>query len=197
VLKVPRSYSMERRSQHVAQTRERILDAGTELFSMRGAQATTMNEVARRADVSPTTVANHFPTQEVLIQAVLDRVLADIQVPESTIFAGVRSLSGRLRVLTASMYAFFERTQHWFELLGAELTEVPVLAHAEAAFWNSIQQLYEEAFAGSDDEVLTRTTAGLLHPATFSALKGAGMTVEEATAVVAELLIHQAREGRR
>ena len=129
-------------------------------------------------------------------QAVLDRVLADIQVPDSTIFAGVRSLGGRLRVLTASMYALFERTQHWFELLAAELTEVPVLAHAEAAFWNSIQQLYEQALAGSDDEVLARTMAGLLHPATFGALKVTGMTVDEATAVVAELLIHQARGGR-
>jgi AcrR family transcriptional regulator len=187
---------MERRAQHVAQTRERILDAGTELFSKRGAQATTMNEVARRADVSPTTVANHFPTQESLIQAVLDRVLADIQVPDSTIFAGVRSLSGRLRVLTASMYAFFERTSHWFELLGPELTEVPVLARAEATFWYSIRQLYEQTLAGSDDEVLAKTTAGLLHPATFGAFKGAGMTVDEASAVVAELLIHQARGGR-
>jgi AcrR family transcriptional regulator len=51
-----------------------------------------MNEVARQADVSPTKVANHFPTQESLIEAVVDRVLADIQVPDSTIFAGVRSL---------------------------------------------------------------------------------------------------------
>jgi hypothetical protein len=81
-------------------------------------------------------------------------------------------------------------------LLGVELSEVPVLARAEAAFWNSIRQLYEQALAGSDDEVLAKTTAGLLHPATFGALKGAGMTVGETTAVVAELLIHQARGGR-
>ena len=38
----PRSYTMQRRSRHVAQTRERILDAALELFSKQGAQATTM-----------------------------------------------------------------------------------------------------------------------------------------------------------
>ena len=92
---------MERRSEHVAQTRERILEAALELFSKRGAQATTMNEVAR-ADVSPTTVTNHFPTNESLIEAVIDRVVADIQVPDSTIFTGTQSLAGRLRVLTAA-----------------------------------------------------------------------------------------------
>jgi AcrR family transcriptional regulator len=193
----PRSYSMQRRSEHVAQTRERILEAALELFSKRGAQATTMNEVARRADVSPTTVTNHFPTNESLIEAVIDRVRADTQVPDSTIFTGTRSLAGRLRVLTAAMFAFFERTVHWFELLGDELVEVPALARAEAAFWDSIRQLYEQALAGSDDALLAKATAGLLHPATFGALKAAGMSVDEAAAVVADLLVHRTRGVHR
>lgn len=188
---------MQRRSEHVTQTRQRIVDAATELFSKQGARATTMNEVARLAGVSPTTVSNHFAAQEQLIEAVVDRVLADIQVPNSTIFNGVRSLTGRLGVLTTSMYAFFERTSHWFELLGAELVEVPALARAQAAFWASIQQLYEQALGGSNDHLLAKTTAGLLHPATFSALKAAGMSADEAAAVVAGLLAHQARGGHR
>ena len=193
----PRSYSMERRSEHVAQTRERILEAALELFSTRGAQATTMNEVARRADVSPTTVTNHFPTNESLIEAVVARVVADIQVPDSTIFTGTQSLTGRLRVLTVAMFAFFERTLHWFELLGDELVEVPALARAEAAFWDSIRQLYEQALAGSDDALLAKITAGLLHPATFGAFKAAGLSVDEAAAVVADLLIHRTRGVHR
>ena len=45
-------------------------------------------------------------------------LLADIEVPDTTIFAGTRSMAGRLRVLTSSMYAFFERTLSWYELLG-------------------------------------------------------------------------------
>jgi AcrR family transcriptional regulator len=80
-----------------------------------------MNEVARRADVSPATVSNHFTTPDSLIESVVTRVLADIQVPDSTIFAGTRSVAGRLRVLTSSIYALFERTLFWYELLGAEL----------------------------------------------------------------------------
>jgi AcrR family transcriptional regulator len=188
---------MQRRSEHVAQTRERILDAALELFSQRGAQATTMNEVARQADVSPTTVTNHFPTHESLIAAVVARVVADVQVPDSTIFTGTQSLTGRLRVLTAAMFAFFERTLHWYQLLGDELVEVPALAHAQAAFWDSIRQLYEQALAGSDDDLLTKTTAGLLHPATFGALKSSGMSVDEAAGVVADLLVHQARGVHR
>jgi AcrR family transcriptional regulator len=193
----PRSYSMQRRSTHVAETRERILDAAMKVFSKQGVQATTMTEVARRADVSPTTVSNHFATQEELIEAVVGRVLADIRVPDGTILIRVRSLTGRLRVLTTEMYAFFERTSHWFELLGGELTEVPALAAAEATYWHSIRQLYEQALTGSENDLLAKTTAGLIHPATFSALKAAGMSVDEAANVVAESLVHLARGGGR
>jgi AcrR family transcriptional regulator len=193
----PRSYAMQRRSQHAAQTRERILDAALELFSKQGARATTMNDVARRADVSPTTVSNHFATPDSLIEAVLARVVADIQVPDSTIFAGTRSMAGRLRVLTSSIYAFFERTLSWYELLGAELIEVPALARAQAAFWDSIRQLYARALTGNEEDLLAKTTAGLLHPATFGALKAAGMSVDEASTVVGEMLARRARAQTR
>ena len=184
---------MERRAAQVAQTREQILSAALELFSERGAQGTTMNELARRADVSPTTVSNHFKTQELLIEAVVERIRADIRVPDSTIFVGARSVTARLRILTESMFAFYERTMHLFDLLGGELVEVPALARAQAAFWRSIHELYEQALAGSEDDLLAKTTAGLLQPATFGAFKAAGMSVDEAAAVVAGLLTHQAR----
>jgi AcrR family transcriptional regulator len=193
----PRSYAMQRRSQHVAQTRERILAAALELFSKQGAHGTTMNEVARRADVSPTTVSNHFATPDLLIEAVITRVIADVQVPDNTIFAGTRSMAGRLRVLTSSMYAFFERTLSWYELLGAELVDVPALARAQAAFWDSIRQLYARALAGNDDDLLAKMTAGLLHPATFGALKAAGMSVDEAATVIGEILARRARGQTR
>jgi AcrR family transcriptional regulator len=183
---------MERRAAQVAQTREQILSAALELFSERGAQGTTMNELGRRADVSPTTVSNHFKTLDSLIEAVVERILVDIRVPDSTIFVGARSVTARLRILTKSMFAFYERTMQWFDFLGAELVEVPALARAEAAFWRSIHQLYEQALADSEDDLLARTTAGLLHPATFGAFKAAGMSVDESAEVVADFLAYQA-----
>ena len=61
---------------------------------------------------------------------------------------------------------------------------MPVLARAQAAFWDSIRQLYARALAGNDDDLLAKTTTGLLHPAMFGALKAAGMSVDEASMVV-------------
>jgi AcrR family transcriptional regulator len=59
---VPRSYSMGRRTQAVTATRQRILDAALALYQEQGIAAATMQDVARRADVAPGTVANHFRT---------------------------------------------------------------------------------------------------------------------------------------
>ena len=74
---------------------------------------------------------------------------------------------------------------------------MPVLARAQAAFWDSIRQQYARALAGSDDDLLAKTTAGLLHPGTFGALKATGMSVYEASTVVGEMLARRVRGQTR
>lgn len=185
---------MGRRAAQVAQTRARVVDAALEVFTQHGARGTTMTEVARVADVSPATVTNHFATPDLLLEAVVDRLVTDVRVPDRKIFTGSPSLDGRIRNLTAAMFEFFDRTQRWFDLLEAELTEVPALARALADYWRAVQGLYAEALAGNQDEVLAKTTAGLVHPATFTALRATGLSVQEATDVVADSITHQAKK---
>jgi AcrR family transcriptional regulator len=193
----PRQYSMQRRSEQVAQTRDRVVEAATGLFSERGARGTTMTEVARVADVSPATVLNHFPTPDLLLEAVVEKFLGQLPVPDETIFHGTRSTTARLTALTEAMFAFFNRTERWFTLLGDELAEVPVLARAQKSFWQTMRALYAKALTGNTDPLLAQATAGLIHPATFSALKSTGMSAKEAARIVAESLVHQARRAAR
>ena len=67
----------------------------------------------------------------------------------------------------------------------------------EKSFWDAIHALYAQALAGNPDPLLAKAVAGLIHPATYSALKSTGMSVEEAALVVAESLAHQARKASR
>ncbi|MFD0360011.1 TetR/AcrR family transcriptional regulator [Nocardia sp. GCM10030253] len=183
---------MERRSRLTAQTRERIIAAAAELFSHRGARATTMNAVARAADVSPATVGNHFASPDLLIEAVIERLLGELNIPDRTVFAGAETLPERVRALTAAMFGFYERTYRWFYLLGAELADVPAVARADAEFRQAMRVLYADALTGNDDDLLARTTAGLVHPATLSALTEAGLSVDEAVEVVADAIVQRA-----
>ena len=193
----PRPYSMDRRSQQTAQTRDRIVDAAVQLFSEQGARATTMTAVGRKADVAPATVFNHFATQDVLVEAVIERLLADVRAPDRSIFAGARSVTARLGVLVREMFAFYERTSHWYYLLGDELTDVPAVARANAEFSRSMQRLYDEALAGRGGTLLRKTLTGLVHPATFAAMTSAGLSRDEAASVVADLISSMARRSSR
>jgi AcrR family transcriptional regulator len=56
-----------------AQRREQLLDIGRELFAERGYEATAIEEVAARADVSKPVVYEHFGGKEGLYAVVVDR----------------------------------------------------------------------------------------------------------------------------
>ena len=68
----PRSYDSSRRRQRALATRQRILDAGRELFIERGYPATSIEAVAAAADVAPATVYRLFGSKREVLKAIID-----------------------------------------------------------------------------------------------------------------------------
>ena len=68
--------------------RARILGAARELFFEKGFQATTVVELAERADVAKKTLFNHFEGKQDVLRAlaaeVFDRLLADVEAARKT-----------------------------------------------------------------------------------------------------------------
>lgn len=64
-----RPYQMRVRAEAAAETEERILDAATKLFWERPVEQLSLDEVARRADVSVRTVIRRFGSKEGLMAA--------------------------------------------------------------------------------------------------------------------------------
>ena len=56
-----------------AQRRQQLLDIGRELFGQKGFEATSIEEIAARADVSKPVVYEHFGGKEGLYAVVVDR----------------------------------------------------------------------------------------------------------------------------
>lgn len=68
--------SIGRRSKAVMLKRKQIIDAALTLFSQYGLHGTRLEQVASQAEVSKTNLLYHFPSKEVLYQAVLQDILS-------------------------------------------------------------------------------------------------------------------------
>lgn len=73
---VPVKRKRNRQAEASAETRTRILDAAVSAFTEQGYNATSIREVSQRAGMSHTGVLHHFPDKAALLEAVLDRYLA-------------------------------------------------------------------------------------------------------------------------
>jgi len=72
------SIATSRRARKALESRDRIIECAAALFAVRGYQATTMDDIGERADVSRATVFNYFPRKEDLVLAWFDRRRADL-----------------------------------------------------------------------------------------------------------------------
>ncbi|OMQ14380.1 TetR family transcriptional regulator [Modestobacter sp. VKM Ac-2676] len=79
-----------------AQRRRQLLDVGRELFAERGYEATSIEEIAARADVSKPVVYEHFGGKEGLYAVVVDREMQQLLDR----FTSALSIGGHPRELT-------------------------------------------------------------------------------------------------
>jgi len=189
---------MERRLAKSTATRAEIVEAAMAAYREQGIRATSMQEVARRADVAPNTVLNHFPTPAALTAAVIERIAESLDMPDERIFVGARSRSARLRRLVDALFALYERSTDWFLILRPQYDDVPALRDAEDEFLVVVQRLYALALGSVQDDATVRGTLfGLTSPATLNALRVAGLTTAEAASLVGDLVVYVAdRAGR-
>lgn len=76
-----------RRERKKLEVHGRILGAAMDLFHEKGYEATTVEEIAERADVAKGTFFNYFPRKDALLEALaeetLERVEAELGAPET------------------------------------------------------------------------------------------------------------------
>lgn len=85
------------RERKKATTRQMLVDTATRLFAERGVEATTMDDIARAARMSRTSVFNYFGYKEMIlceigaryVQEVAGPVLLDLDRPPAAIFRDV------------------------------------------------------------------------------------------------------------
>ena len=93
----PRSSSLGRRERRKREVRARIYSAAKELFAKQGFEATTVDEIARIADVAPATFFNHFQTKQALLTLMTGEVVEHLHTITAESFDRPGAATARLR----------------------------------------------------------------------------------------------------
>jgi len=187
---MPRSYSLGKRADAVAATRRRIVDAALELYQEQGVAATTMQEVARRADVAPGTVANHFGSADAIAAEAGQRLLTDLRLPPTAIFDGVDGVAERIRILARELAGFYRRSEPWIMIWQREPGGLAAWSGVEQRFYREFDLLVRAAIGSlAADPETVAVTAAVLIPPVVGAIQATGRTGEAAADLVASVLV--------
>ena len=171
----------------MAATRQRIVDAAAVLYQERGISATTMHEVARRADVAPGTVVNHFATSDDLARAVVDELLGSLQLPAASTLLGLDTVAERVERLAHELFAFYERSETWYQAYMRE-PGVPAWADAEAAFYGDYDALIRAALGPQATESFVAALSAVLGGGVYSNLRARGLSTDASAEAILALL---------
>jgi len=152
--------------------KEEILDVATRLFAERGYEGTSMNDVAERVGMRKASLFYHFATKDALYEAVLERLVASLQVALEAIYVSSGTYEERLdavtemlvSVLASHTYAarlLLREAMDWGPVIrGGKLLDRILLVLEAGAAWTRAGQ-EAGVFVEGDPKQLVLSSIGL------------------------------------
>ncbi len=135
-----------------AQRRQQLLDIGRELFGQKGYEATSIEEIAARADVSKPVVYEHFGGKEGLYAVVVDREMQRLLERAALVLLDyIEEDTEGFRVLTRDAPPVTSGLGTFSSLIGEVARKVEhILADqfAERGYDPQLAELYSQALVG-------------------------------------------------
>jgi len=187
---MPRSYNLGQRAAPKAEVRARIVAAALAIYRDRGLAAASNLAIARAADVAPATVRNHFPEPGDLARAVFDVVLEELAIPTSEIFEGADDLRSRITRLAEALADFYDRSAPWWRAYEREPELIQAWGAGVDQYYADVETLMRAGLGDlGDDERSVAVVASIIGPPTFFALRGRGLSSDEAVALSLDLAL--------
>lgn len=142
------SSGLGRRERKKLETRDRLVDCAATLFTERGYDSTTMEDIADCADVARATVFNYFGRKEDLVLAWFDRRRGELAELLADVGEAETDTSGRLRHALRTIARFFTHdpatgramVRAWLQAGGPMLTPGSETPHIFVSMIRSGQQ---------------------------------------------------------
>jgi AcrR family transcriptional regulator len=185
----PRQYDNSKRQAAAEKTRQRILNAALETYLELGFTRTSIQAIAKKAEVSPGTVLNHFENGDALMVAAIETLYQQLEFPTPEVFEGISGLEERMRRYTLELGVFYERTLPWYQVHAAE-PDHPTLKGVEAEFYQRLDLLTRAALGpGMRDKKTLALVQAITSPSAYGSLKFSGLGPEAAGEMLAEVLV--------
>jgi AcrR family transcriptional regulator len=125
----------KRRRLSATERRAKIVDAATEVFAERGYRGASIEEIARRAGVTPPVVYDHFESKRALYRTLLEEHFAGLRGVWAEHFGGDNPLGERIAGSFDAWFAYVEQHPFAGRMLFRDTTGDPELAamHDEVA----------------------------------------------------------------
>ena len=106
---VARNYTLKKRAEQQAETRQRIVDAAIDLHATIGPANTTISMIAERAGVQRHTLYAHFPDERSMLMACSGHSLERDPLPDAASWTAIADPGERLHIGLRAIYDWFER----------------------------------------------------------------------------------------
>jgi AcrR family transcriptional regulator len=123
-----RTYQLKRRAEQHGETRRRIVEAAIELHQTIGPAATTVTDIAERAQVGRVTVYRHFADELSLARACSGLYFERHPAPDPDRWRAIADPVERLRLALRETYAYHRSTEAMMSHVLADARDHPVVA---------------------------------------------------------------------
>ena len=106
-----RTYTLRRRADKQAETRQRIVEAAVDLHCTVGPAATTLSMIAEKAGVQRHTLYAHFPDERSLFLACSGLAMERDPPPDAAPWRGIAERNDRLSAGLTAIYGWFGRNE--------------------------------------------------------------------------------------
>jgi AcrR family transcriptional regulator len=106
---VTRNYTLKRRAETQAETRQRIVEASVDLHSTIGPANTTISMIAYKAGVQRHTFYSHFPDERSMLMACSGHSLELDPLPDAKTWRAIADPAERLHIGLRAVYDWYQR----------------------------------------------------------------------------------------
>jgi AcrR family transcriptional regulator len=193
---------MTRRAAAVEATRRRIVEATVSAHRDLGVQATSWEEIARRAGVGVGTVYRHFPSLDELLPACGEVVASTLALPARDrvpeLFKGTHSSRERIERLVKALFGAYERGAPFIRNIRRERRELPYFERRHRYLEGAFDALTREALRPlKPSERQVNGVRALTDLSTWSAFRERGFSHQETTDTAVAVIECWLRSSRR